>query len=196
MKSRWYKLRPTATRYRRQGYSIRSIEKLLGIPRSTLSGWFQDIVLSKKQQQDILKRWKKSLRKAQEKAGKWHHAQKEKRIQKGETQALATLKKINIFRKEHLELAIALLYLGEGSKKNTETGLGSSDPLILKFFIAILRTVYKVSTEKMRCELYIRADQNPYRIKQFWSKELQLPIKNFRQVNIDKRTTGSKTYPT
>lgn len=195
MKSKWYKLKPTATRYRRRGYSIRSIEQRLGVPRSTLSEWFRNIVLSKEQQQKLLKQWEEGMKRARDKAGQRNHEKKIKRIQEGEAQAIATLREIDSAKKEHLELAFALLYLGEGSKKNGETALGSSDPLILKFFIAALRILYQVSIEKMRCELYIRADQNPDEIKQFWANELKLPLENFRQVNIDKRTIGSKTYP-
>ena len=196
MRSKWYRLKPTATRYRRRGYSIRKIEQLLGIPRSTLSGWFRNIVLSKRQQRKLLKKWEDGLKRARAKAGERNHAKKEKRIREGEAQAFTTLQQIDTLKKEHAELALALLYLGEGSKKNTETALGSSDPLILKFFVAILRHIYQVNIEKMRCELYIRADQHPDEIKHFWAEELELPLENFRQVNIDKRTAGSKTYPT
>jgi len=32
-------------------------------------------------------------------------------------------------------------------------------------------------------------------MKRFWAKELKLPIVNFKRVQIDKRTKGSKTYP-
>ena len=46
----------------------------------------------------------------------------------------------------------------------------------------------------MRCELYIRADQSPSALKRFWSRELKIPIKNFKGVFVDKRTEGSKTF--
>jgi transposase len=55
MRSKWSELKPKACKVRRQGISIRSIEKKLGIPRSTLSGWFRDINLSKKQQDNLRK---------------------------------------------------------------------------------------------------------------------------------------------
>jgi hypothetical protein len=41
----------------------------------------------------------------------------------------------------------------------------------------------------------LRADQNPEKMKRFWSKELGLPLNSFGYVALDKRTVGSKTYP-
>lgn len=76
-----------------------------------------------------------------------------------------------------------------------ETGLGSSDPVILQFFLAALRRLYSLDTTKLRYELYIRADQNPTQVKRFWAKTLGVPLTSFKQVNVDKRTIGSKTYP-
>lgn len=170
------------------------IEHFLGIPRSTLSYWLKNVELSKKQKEKLIRDWKNALIKARKKAVLWHNTQKEKRLQKAKDEALRTLKNINIENLNILELVLAFLYLGEGSKKNVETAIGSSDPLILKFFLALLKKVYNVDIKRIRCELNIRADQNPEKIKHFWAKELKLPLENFKQVNIDKRTIGSKTY--
>lgn len=170
------------------------IEKQLGIPRSTLSGWFKHVKLSEKQKQKLINDNKARLVEARKKSTLWHNAQKASRLQEAEESARKTFEQINISDINVLELAAAILYLGEGSKKNVETSLGSSDPLILKFFLTFLRRVHGVEDSKIRCELYLRADQDPILIKQFWGKELNLPIENFRQVNIDKRTVGTITY--
>lgn len=188
-------MKPTATRYRRRGYSIRSIEQKLGIPRSTLSGWLKSIVLSKKQQQKLLKKWEDALTKARKKAVLWHNEQKHKRILEAQVSALKILERIDIKNPYSLELALAMLYLGEGSKRNVETAIGSSSPRILQFFLKAVQKLYYLDLKKIRCELYLRADQDPEKIKHFWSTTLKLPLSSFYQVNIDKRTTGSKTYP-
>ena len=44
--------------------------------------------------------------------------------------------------------------------------------------------------------MHLRADQNPILIKQYWSKELNIPLENFTSISVDKRTIGSSTYPT
>ena len=196
MISKWYELKNKAVQLRRCGKSIGNIERRLGIPRSTLSGWFKHIKLSQKQIDNLLQFQKQTLTKARNKASIWHRTEKEKRLQKAEKDAVAILKNINVHDTALLELTLAVLYIGEGYKKTDETGIGSSDPLILKFFLAVLKRTFKIPIEQIRCELNLRADQNPLEIKQFWAKELRIPLSNFKQVNIDKRTIGSKTYTT
>jgi len=194
MKSQWFKLKVRAVKLRKRGMSIRTIEQKLAIPRSTLSGWFRDISLTSSQKKKLDKHWENALVSARKKAAIWHNNDKLKRLEEANRQANAILLSLPTNNRFVLELALAILYAGEGSKKNLETALGSSNPLILRFFVQVLRTVYKVDIQKMRCELYLRADQNPSQLKKYWAKELILPLSCFRQVNIDHRTLGSKTY--
>lgn len=184
-----------AIKLRKRGISIGKIERRLNIPRSTLSGWFKNIKLTKRQKEKLSQDWKKALIKARKKAVLWHNAQKEKRLQEAKNAAAKTMETININNKNFLELALAFLYLGEGTKNNIETAIGSSDPMILKFFLAALKNIYNIDIKRIGCELGLRADQNPEKIKRYWAKTLKLPLKNFKQINIDNRTKGTKTYP-
>jgi hypothetical protein len=195
MKSRWCELKPDATKLRKNGFSIGKIERRLGIPRSTLSGWLKNIKLSQEQKEKLLQDWKNALVKARKKAVLWHNAQKKKRLEEAKREALKTLEKINVNDLSVIELSLAMLYLGEGAKTTDQTALGSSDPLILRFFLAIVRGVYNLDIGKIRCELNLRADQDPEEMKRFWAKTLKLPLANFKYVNSDQRTIGSKTYP-
>lgn len=187
-------LKLEAIKLRKQGLSIRKIEGRLNISRSTLSGWFRNILLTQKQKEALSKDWQKALIKARKKAVFWHNAQKQARLELARQEASKTFSKLPLKNINVLELALAMLYLGEGSKRNPETALASSDPSILKFFLASLNKIYDIDTQKVRCELYLRADQNQNEIKQFWSKELNMPLECFKQTNIDQRTRGSKTY--
>ncbi|HYV33961.1 MAG TPA: hypothetical protein VE973_03895 [Candidatus Limnocylindria bacterium] len=194
MKSQWYALKSKAIAYRKKGYSLRMVEEKLGIRRSTLSGWFKEVSLTTKQQAKLLKNWKFALGKARIKAVQWHNTQKQMRLQQARDSALTTLESLDTKQKNLLELALAMLYLGEGFKSRPQTGIGSSNALILKFFIKALKSVYNLGTEKIKCELHLRADQKPLLIKKYWSKELNIPLENFTSVSIDVRTKGSKTY--
>lgn len=171
------------------------IEHRYGIARSTLSSWFKKVKLTPAQKKRLLQNSNIALIAARQKAVLWHHSQKENRLKEAEGQALRTIGTIDIANKEILELALAILYMGEGTKKKVETAMGSSDPLILKFFLASLKTLYNLDIKKIKCQLNLRADQNPERMKRFWAKELKLPFNNFGYVYLDKRTTGSETYP-
>jgi len=193
MISRWANQKQKAVTLRREGNSIKDIEKMLGIPRSTLSGWFRSVPLTKRQQNELKRRAKQGLIKARIEAVKWHNAQKNNRLEKAEQKGSEILKQIPR-NATTLELALAFLYLGEGSKRNVGTSLGSSDPCIAKFFIRCLQTIYGVQEEKIKCYLHLRADQNSDTMKQYWSKELALPLINFGKASIDKRTEGKATY--
>lgn len=194
MKSKWYELKGEAIKLRKRGVSIGRIEHRLGIPRSTLSGWLRNIELSQKQKEWLAQNWKNALVKARKRAVLWHNTQKEKRLLAAKEEALETLEYIEVNDARILELALALLYLGEGSKKTDDTALGSSNPLILKFFLAILTKVYNLDIRSIRCELSLRADQDPQKMKRFWARQLKLPMSCFKRTSIDKRTVGSKTY--
>lgn len=195
MQSKWFNLKDKAISLRKGGKSIPSIENKLGIPRSTLSGWFQGIELTVAQKKRLHNNWKLGLVAARKNAVKWHNAQKAGRIKVAEEEATSVLNDLNLSNTNILELALSLLYLGEGSKKNHSTLIGNSDPLILKFFLVILVKLYKVPIENIRASLHLRADQNPVQLKAYWSKQLDLPIENFRTISFDKRTEGRPTYP-
>jgi hypothetical protein len=195
MKSQWFKFKDEAIKLRRGGASLRDVEKRLKIPRSTLSYWFKDVILSSSQKAKLVKNWKLALGKARVEAVKWHNEQKQIRVENAKASALNTLSRLNTREAGILEIALAMLYLGEGAKTTLGLCIGNSNPLILRFFIASLRFIYGFDCQKIHCELHLRYDQNVLKMKQYWSKELNLPAKNFTSVAVDLRTKGSKTYP-
>lgn len=194
MESKWSHLKDKACQLRRSGVSIRTVEERLGISRSTLSYWFKDIKLSSKKLKKLRSDWENALVKARSKAILWHNQQKTNRLKISEIEAERVLKEIDFTDPKLLELALGLIYFAEGFKKNSDTGMGNSDPLILKFFVCILRRCYGVKLEKLTCYLHLRADQNIKVLKNYWSSELGIPLENFRAVSIDKRTKGKITY--
>lgn len=180
---------------RRKGLSIGYIEKKLGINRSTLSGWFKNVELTAKQKKALYDRWKGGLVKARVKAVRWHNAQKEKRLEMAKLESDKVISSIDFNNQNLVELGLAMLYMGEGIKSNDDTGIGNSDPVIVKAFVEIMDRIYKVDRSKMRCSLYLRHDQDEKRVIGFWSTYLSLPMSCFKYVHRDKRTIGSRTYP-
>lgn len=194
MTSKWSGLKSEAIKLRKKGKSLPSIHTQLGIPKSTLSNWLKDIKLTDAQKKKLENNWKQALVKARGKAIAWHNEAKAKRIKVSENEGRALLDNIDNNNEHITELALALLYLGEGTKAQSETGMGSSDPIILKFFVNCLREIYKVPEDKIKCELHLRADQDPEKMLTFWSNELSISKQNFRKPYLDKRTVGTKTY--
>ena len=180
---------------RKHGASIRDIESKLGIPRSTLSLWLSRIPISDHVHKSLKRRADNALVKARVEAVKWHNSQKAARIAQAQNDAKKSLAKIEIAQPEVIELALAMLYLGEGSKKNSQTIMGNSNPLILKFFVAAIQRLYNVPPSAFTCHLHLRADQNPNQLARYWSRALGIPRANFGKALVDIRTAGSKTYP-
>lgn len=194
MQSKWSSIKPEAIRLRKLGKSLPYIHIKLGIPKSTLSYWLKDIELTVIQKNKLESDRKKALVKARKKAVIWHNDAKAYRIKISENHGRILLDNIDYNNKHITELALALLYLGEGTKAQSETGMGSSDPTILKFFVNCLRYLYQIPEEKIKCELHLRADQNPDLLLKFWSNELNISKENFRKPYLDKRTEGTSTY--
>ncbi len=195
MISKWSHLKTQAIALRRKGYSLKDVERDLGIRRSTLSGWFKNVSLINKQRERLLDRSKNGLVFARGKAVAWHNNQKQLRMSMAKEAAGKTLEYINVKDKNILELALAMLYLGEGFKKSVQTGMGNSDPFILRFFIKSLKDSFNIDIKKIKCELHLRADQKPKKEVIYWSKQLDIPTINFGAISLDQRTVGRPTYP-
>lgn len=180
---------------RKRGASIRDIESRLDIPRSTLSYWLRVVPISNHHKESLKRRADQALVKARKEAVKWHNAQKAMRMKLAEDDAWRTLERIDCLNNDILELALSLLYLGEGAKKSTVTAMGNSDPLVLHFFVQSLHRLYGIPLTDMKCELHLRADQNAKKMTRFWSRTLGIPSANFRKASFDSRTAGRTTYP-
>lgn len=194
MKSKWFALKPIALAMRRDGSSLRDVHRSLNIPNSTLSAWFKYVKLTEVQKLSLRKNSLDNLKIARERAVIWHNNQKELRLAEAKRHALNIFSHIDTNNIVILELALAMLYLGEGVKTE-QTAIGNSNPLILKFFICGIVKIYQFERNKIKLELHLRADQNPEVEKKYWAEELNFPYSSFSTISIDKRTVGSPTYP-
>lgn len=195
MTSKWFDLKPQAIELRKSGMSLRDVEKALNIPKSTLSGWFRNIKLNPKIQFKLTEKRLSSLEKARKQAVMWHNQQREKRQKEAEGKAISTLNNIDVSNSAIQELALAMLYLGEGGKSSQGTVMGSSDPEILRFLIRCLIDIFGVKPDKIKCSLHLRIDQNPIKLRGYWSRQLGISVENFTSSSIDKRSAGHATYP-
>ena len=187
--------RENAIKLRKKGFSIGYIENKTGINRSTLSGWFKNVELTKSQKDRLRNHRLEGMIKARKKAVLWHNFQKAKRLKEAEKEAAAVLKSLNLNNKNILDLALSMLYWGEGFKKSLNVGMGNTDPNILRFLIYVLRNNYQVSNDAFIAQLHLRSDQDEQKEIKYWAKILNIPEKNFRWTQFDQRTTNHQTYP-
>ncbi len=192
MISEWSHLKETAILLRQSGQSIKTINRNLGIPLSTLSGWFKHVVIVEEHRLRLQKNKEEALVRARLKAVEWHHTQKELRLLKAKREATRTLEQIEI-TDSVLDLTFAMTYFGEGTKTDL-TSIASSDPTTLRFALAVLNRNYGISRQTIRCNLHLRVDQDSDAMKAYWSKELRIPLDCFKYVAVDKRSRGKPTY--
>ena len=168
------------------------IEREFNIPRSTLSGWFKDIELSEAQRTRLMRNSQDGWKKAREKAVISKGIAKAKRIARAEQHAKNTFSALPNSSEAVLELALAMLYFGEGSKKNT-TSMGASDSKMLIFFIESVEKLYSKNRNSFRYDLHLRDDQDEAAMRKYWSSRLKINPEKISYIVKDKRTKGKPT---
>ena len=92
------------------------------------------------------------------------------------------------------KIVLAVLFLGEGSKKNKGSlTFCNADPYVIGLFLHLLRTCYKLSEEKFRCTVQCRADQDIPHLQAYWSSITAIPLGQFSKAQVDRRTVGKPT---
>lgn len=190
-KSAFYLFKELAIELRMQGKSYGEIRKIIGepIPKSTLSCWYKGIVLSKNQKKRIEKMIERNITKGQRIA--WA-VTKEKRKKYLESVAdRVSHLGVAVKNKDAAKIALAMLYLGEGSKTRTGSVMfGNSDPGTIKLFLHLFRYCYTLDERKFRCTLQCRADQNIKKLEKFWLETTGIPKNQFYGARVDPRTIG------
>jgi len=176
---------------RRQGKTygeIKSIVKI-NIPKSTLSNWCKNILLSQDQRDRINRLTNDNLVRARLLAVQ---VNKVKRIKYLETvdKRIKHIPKL-VRNKNVAKVTLAILYLGEGAKsKKDYLMFGNSDPAVINLFLSLLRYSYTLDERKFRCTVQCRADQNIKKLEKFWIKVTNIPYSQFYKTQIDPRTIG------
>ena len=84
-----------------------------------------------------------------------------------------------------------MLYLGEGSKaRKGSLCFANSDPLVIELFLSLMRKCYSIDTNKFRCTVQCRADQDIKNLENFWMAITKIPKSQFYKAQIDPRTIG------
>ena len=188
-------VRERAQLLRKKGNTYAQIEQKLGlkIPKSTLSYWNRHLELSLKIREVLRKRRAKHLVKARLRALLVKKQKREEYFKNIEQQVQYFAHVVK--NRDTGKVALAMLYLGEGSKGSYQAALtfGNSNPAVIDLFLRLLRTCYPVDEKKFRCTLQCRADQPIKQLEQFWSRVTKIPPAQFYGVQVDPRTIGKRS---
>lgn len=181
-----------AVELRMAGESYPSIEKTIGVNRSTLSGWLKDLALPTTSRSIIRDRKRRTILSSQPKAVTTNAKRIDAARRDATRDATAILGSLSRFRAEQA-IVLATLYAGEGFKRRSQVGLGNSNEKIVVLFVRLLQSVYKIDTRKLRCVLHLREDQDPAIERTHWANALRISESQFGKPQFDKRTLGKKT---
>lgn len=192
-----------ALQLRLQGRSYSEISKKLKIPKSTLSGWLNNLELSEKARNRIQGRVKLGILNGLLKHNKkqTHLARQKMSIIHSEAQS-----ELQIINTRELWLIGVALYWAEGYKRpvvrngkirtHHPVSLANSDPQLVKIFLKFLRKICKVPDKKIHAEIRIFEHMNQNQILNFWQKITGLTKNNFSKVyyGISKSSQGKKPF--
>ncbi len=173
---------------RKQQMSYSQIKMAIGVSKSTLSLWLRDFPLSHERIQEL----RGSNEGRIEKYRATRRLTKERRLKEVYDREL-----VNLFPLTKREQYIAglFLYWGEGGKTQPfEISLGNTNPKLVKFFLLWAINHHGIPKSKIKARLQLYADMNIEQESRFWSKELGLPMNNFRKPYIKATTLRSLTF--
>ena len=172
---------------------INSILKT-NFPKSTLFSWCKDVILPKSYAQKIIKLNQKNLKKSQKIAWKVNQNKRKLYLEQINQNNIPIALKIR--DNDTSMIALAMLCLGEASKSKTKHksfSFGNSDPRIIIIFLYLLKNFESFDTDKIRCTVQCRADQNTLALENYWQKITKVSKKLFYPTRIDPRTIGKST---
>jgi len=169
-----------AIKLRSRGRSIKSIAKELSVSPGSVSIWCRDVKLSKEQIEKLERdahdpKYGRRL----ENSSKQHEIALKKTVQL----RVEGVKEVGGLSKRDLFVIGIALYWAEGFKKDSQVGLGSSDPAMILIFVKWLQICFGYSLEDLLVRVTVN-ESHKHRIDEitrYWSNLLGLPIGEFRK---------------
>jgi transcriptional regulator with XRE-family HTH domain len=188
--------RREARRLRALGWSVKEIERELGVARSSVSLWVRDVELGAEQRDRLISRIRLGPFVAGQK--KAARARDLRLTYQEEGRCLAR-------ERDGSYAAGCMLYWAEGSKARNTVQICNSDPALIVFFADFLRVHFDVEGTSMRLALNLFADHIDTQsdIEQFWVDQLGLTRSALTKTRVNvyskysqKKRNGKLPYGT
>ncbi|WKZ47196.1 MAG: hypothetical protein QY306_15390 [Anaerolineales bacterium] len=176
-----------------RGYSYNEISNQLGVSKGTLSSWLKHIHLTPEQENRIQQRLNDNRSDFVAKARQSNR----KRFQKAREQAFQQGVDISsLIPDENTvhELALAMLYLGEGDKTGNRVQISNTDPGVLRYFLSAVERLYQIGRTEMsfRLNLVEAARTQELHMIKWWATQLECSTHQFQKTQFDQRSKFSK----
>jgi len=176
-----------------QGLSYNEISERIGVSKSTLSNWLKHVPLAPEQEERIQQRMESN----QSVFVAYARQINKERFRQARADAFQTGVSIvsNIPDDNAIhELALAMLYLGEGDKTGNRIQIASMDPHILQYFLWAMEKLYEVDRMQMSFRLNLIGAAQPMesRMINWWGKQLFCSSAQFMKTQFDQRSKQTK----
>lgn len=178
---------------RRQGKSYNEIQKLLKIPKSTLSLWLKNLSISQKVKDENISRakmkWAANIIAFNQKRAS-EIRQKSAQLIRQSAQEISPLKNLD------LKILGAALYWAEGyNRAKWHAVFCNSDPDMVKLMMRFFREICKVSEDRFRPQVQIHENVSIETSENYWANVTRLPRRLFRKALIAKPKSSKNKRP-
>lgn len=169
-----------AIKLRRQGKSIKWIANELRVSPGSVSLWCRDVRLSKQQVLQLEKQGKDPFY-----GRRLEYSLKQKLLRDAKVERLLGegIKEVGALNKRELLLVGTALYWAEGYKKDSQVGLGSSDPAMMKIYVKWLNECFGCKLDDLLFRVTFNIDHK-YReeeIIKYWAKQFEIQTSRFQK---------------
>ena len=174
-------LQEKACNLRRQGFSIKAIEKELGISRSSASLWTREVILTARQIDRLYANKRTGVLRGCFVAA-IRKKEKTKAFISGANEAAT--REIGVLSKRDRCIAGIALYLGEGDKSGRNVAFCNADPGAIRFMMGWFREICGVQEGRFRLSLHLHDNLDECMAKNYWVGVTGLPLTSFRKSYI------------
>ncbi len=165
---------------RKRGYSIKELKAIIGVSKSTLSAWIQDVELSEKAKSRLRRNYTKGQIASQKTIAE------QTRLKNLEASTFAsTILPKAILNTNIQAIVCAMIYQCEGAKSiRSSITFTNSDPRLIASFLFLLRNSFNVNESRFRILMHLHKYHNENIQKEFWSTVTGIPKEQFQKTYL------------
>lgn len=175
-----------ARKLRKEGNSIKEIEKIVGVSRSSISVWVRDIELNEQQKSDLNRKGQSSETREKRRLTRLRNETRRRSVfLRNGIQMINELQAIDMF-------ALGLgLYWGEGTKTGRgRIELSNADPRVIQLFLHFLIETCKFPITNVHAHIGMYSHQTVNAAEEYWVNVTGIPRSQFSKTSIQRSRSG------
>jgi predicted transcriptional regulator len=152
---------------RSQAWTLSDIATELGVAKSSVSLWVRDVDFNPQPRKTARRRGPNKLQR-----------RKADDMEQGRVEGLVRL---GVLNEQAFLAAGAALYAGEGAKRDGTVLFANSDPRMVSFFCAWLRSFFDIDETRLRARVYLHEGLDLEGAHSHWSRLTGIPIEQFHK---------------